>query len=164
MAPERGGGAVTGRSTAGIVLVLCLVVGGLAGVVVDRSVLIPHRIGRPPHGNRPFWPSGQMSQDRFVRDLNLTPAQRARFDSIMSRQVARFRSTRERIQPAMDSIVAETRAELDSLLTPAQRDQLRGMRDRNAFGFPFASGRPPDSLGWRRRFHGPGSARGDSSR
>jgi len=136
---------VTGRSTAAAVLVLCVVVGVLAGVIVDRSVLIPHRIGRrPPARNRSPWPMSELSQDRFARDLSLTTAQRAKVDSIMSRQVARFRATRERIQPAMDSIFAETRAELDSVLTPAQRDSLRIMRAHNEFG--------PDSLRRRRRY------------
>jgi Spy/CpxP family protein refolding chaperone len=127
---------VTGRSTAAILLVLFLVVGGLAGVVIDRSILIPHHIGRrPARSGRSLWPAGQVSQDRFARDLDLTPSQRIRFDSIMSRQVRRFRATRERIQPAMDTIFAQTRAELDSILTPAQRGQLRALRDRNVFGF-----------------------------
>ena len=85
----------------------------------------------------------ELSQDRFARDLNLTPAQRTKMDSIMSRQVARFRMTRERIQPAMDSIFAETRAAVDSVLTPSQRDSLRTMRTHNDFG--------PDSLRRRRR-------------
>lgn len=138
---------MTGRSTAVTVLVLCVVVGVLAGVIVDRSVLIPHRIGRRPSSrNRSPWPMSQLSQDRFARDLSLTPAQRAKVDSIMSRQVARFRATRERIQPAMDSIFADTRAEVDSVLTPAQRDQLRSMRAQNEFG--------PDSLRRRRRHDG----------
>jgi len=135
---------VTGRSTAVAVLVLCVVVGALAGVIVDRSLLIPHHIGRrPPSRNRSPWPMNELSQDRFARDLNLTPAQRTKMDSIMSRQVARFRMTRERIQPAMDSIFAETRAAVDSVLTPSQRDSLRTMRTHNDFG--------PDSLRRRRR-------------
>jgi Spy/CpxP family protein refolding chaperone len=151
---------VTPRSTAVAVLVLAVLFGGVSGVVVDRSFLIPHHIGRRGPRGRPSWPGNQLeSRDRFAHDLNLTSDQRVQFDTIMSRQVARFRAARERIQPNVDSIYQQTRAQLDSILTPAQRDQLHSMRARNAFGLPFPArggrGERGDSSGRHRRFHTP---------
>jgi hypothetical protein len=106
--------------------------------VLDRVLLIPHHIGRrPPRAPRPLWPANQeASRDRLARELALGDSQRVRLDSVLSRQTVRFRAAREQIQPQMDSIFAQTRAQIDSLLTPAQRDRLRDIRDRNLFGFP----------------------------
>jgi hypothetical protein len=145
---------MSARGTAAVVLALCVAVGTIGGVVLDRLLLIPHHIGRhPPRGPRPVWPASQeASRDRLARELALTDSQRVRLDSVLSRQTARFRATREQIQPQMDSIFAQTRAQVDSLLTPAQREQLKGIRDRNVFGFPAELGpRPNDSSRLRRR-------------
>src|SRR5581483_2946107 len=114
------GRPVSARAAATAVLALSVLFGALAGVVVDRSFLIPHHVGRrAPRGGRPGWPGNQVeARDRFAHDLNLSADQRTKLDSIMSRQVARFRAARERVQPAVDSVFTETRAALDSILTP----------------------------------------------
>ena len=129
---------MTARGTAAVVLALCVSVGTIAGVVLDRVLLIPHHIGRrPPRAARPLWPANQeASRDRLARELALSDPQRVQLDTVLSRQTARFRATREQIQPQMDSIFAQTRAQIDSILTPTQRDRLRDIRDRNLFGFP----------------------------
>ncbi len=153
---------MSGRGTAAVVLALCVSVGTIAGVVLDRVLLIPHSIGRPPRssrGPRSLWPASQeASRDRLARELALTDAQRTQLDSVLTRQTARFRATREQIQPQMDSIFAQTRVQIDSLLTPPQREQLKTIRDRNVFGFPPGIGpRPSDSSRPRRRGRPPGS-------
>jgi len=147
---------MTARGTAAVVLALCVSVGTIAGVVLDRVLLIPHHIGRrppPPRSPRALWPASQAaSRDRLARELALTDSQRVKLDTVLSRQTARFRATREKIQPEMDSIFAQTRAQIDSLLTPEQREQLKAIRDRNLFGFPPVAGpRPSDSSRPRRR-------------
>jgi Spy/CpxP family protein refolding chaperone len=145
---------MSGRGTAAVVLALCVSVGIVGGVVLDRVLLIPHHIGRrPSRGPRGVWPASQeASRDRLAKELALTDAQRAQFDSVLSRQTARFRMTREQIQPQMDSIFEQTRAQIDSILTPPQREQLKTIRDRNMFGFPPGMGpRPSDSSRPRRR-------------
>jgi len=146
---------MTARGTAAVVLALCVSVGIIAGVVVDRVLLIPNQIGRRPpatRGPRGLWPASQAaSRDRLARELSLTDSQRVKLDSVLSRQTARFRTTREKIQPEMDSIFEQTRAQIDSLLTPAQREQLKNIRDRNVFGFPPMGPRPSDSSRPRRR-------------
>lgn len=145
---------MSGRGTAAVVLALCVSVGVIGGVVLDRVLLIPHHIGRrPSRGARPVWPASQeASRDRLARELALSDAQRTQLDSVLSRQTARFRATREQIQPQMDSIFEQTRAQIDSMLTPPQREQLKTIRDRNVFGFPPGLGpRPGDSSRPRRR-------------
>lgn len=129
---------MSARGTAAVVLALCVAVGAIGGVVLDRVLLIPHHVGRrAARGTRALWPANQAtSRDRLARQLSLSDSQRVRLDAVLSRQTARYRATRELIQPRMDSIFTETRAQIDSLLTPAQRDQLRSIRNQNLFGFP----------------------------
>jgi len=129
---------MSARGTAAVVLALCVSVGTIAGVVLDRVLLIPHHIGRrPPRAPRPLWPANQeASRDRLARELALSDSQRVQLDTVLSRQTARYRAAREQIQPQMDSIFAQTRVQIDSILSPAQRDRLREIRDRNLFGFP----------------------------
>ena len=138
---------MTARGTAAVVLALCVSVGTIAGVVLDRVLLIPNHIGRrapPPRGPRALWPASQSaSRDRLATELALTDSQRVKLDTVLSRQTARFRAAREVIQPQVDSIFQQTRAQIDSMLTPQQRDQLRNIRDRNLFGFPPVIGPRP---------------------
>jgi Spy/CpxP family protein refolding chaperone len=147
---------MTARGTAAVVLALCVSVGIIGGVVLDRLLLIPNHIGRratPARGPRALWPASQAaSRDRLASELALTDSQRVKLDTVLSRQTARFRAAREVIQPQIDSIFQQTRAQIDSILTPQQRDQLRNIRDRNLFGFPPGIGpRPSDSARPRRR-------------
>jgi Spy/CpxP family protein refolding chaperone len=147
---------MTARGTAAVVLALCVSVGIIGGVVLDRVLLIPNQIGRrspPPRGPRSVWPASQgASRDRLATELALSDSQRVKLDSILSRQTVRFRAAREQIQPQVDSIFQQTRTQIDSILTPAQRDQLQKIRDRNLFGFPPGMGpRPSDSSRPRRR-------------
>jgi hypothetical protein len=129
---------MSARGTAAVVLALCVSVGTIAGVVLDRVLLIPHHIGRrPARAPRALWPANQeASRDRLARELALSDSQRVHLDTVLSRQTARFRATREQIQPQMDSIFAQTRVQIDSILSPTQRDRLRDIRDRNLFGLP----------------------------
>ena len=146
---------MTARGTAAVVLALCVSVGTIAGVVLDRVLLIPHQIGRrpPSRGPRSVWPASQAaSRDRLATELALTDSQRVKLDTVLSRQTARFRAAREQIQPQIDSIFQQTRAQIDSVLTPTQREQLQKIRDRNLFGFrPGIGPRPSDSARPRRR-------------
>jgi len=81
-------------------------------------------------------------RERFARELGLTPDQQRRVDSIMSRQMTDFRRLRAEMQPRFDSLLTQAQSGLDSVLTPAQREKLRTLRAREAFG-------PRDSFGGR---------------
>jgi Spy/CpxP family protein refolding chaperone len=85
---------------------------------------------------------GDGMRERFARELDLTPEQQLRVDSIMSQQTRDFRRIREEMQPRFDSLLLRAQARLDSVLTADQRARLRSLRAREAFG-------PRDSFGGR---------------
>jgi Spy/CpxP family protein refolding chaperone len=138
--------------------VALLVVVALAGMglgfAADRLALHNARGRRlgpelsfgPPEGGgrRGMGRRGDNMRDRFARELGLTPEQARRVDSIMSQQMSDFRRLRESMQPQFDSVIATAQARLDSVLTPAQREQLKMLRAREVFG-------PRDSFGARER-------------
>jgi Spy/CpxP family protein refolding chaperone len=131
---------------AAVVMFLILVAGFFAGVAVDRGYR-RHVMRFGAHVGPGFLPGGPMPSlgpgpgpagprprprvvDRFVRELDLTPAQASALDTIMAQDFAAVRSLREAMQPQVDSVVAVTRARIDSVLTPAQRDRYHQMLDR----------------------------------
>jgi len=83
-------------------------------------------------------------QERLAQELDLTPEQRTRVDSIMAQQMADFRHLQSTMRPRFDSVLATGQARLDSVLTPAQREKLRTLRSREVFG-------PRESRGARER-------------
>jgi Spy/CpxP family protein refolding chaperone len=85
---------------------------------------------------------GDGMRERLARDLELTPEQQRRVDSIMGKQMEDFRRIREEMQPRFDSLLVQAQAGLDSVLTRTQRERLKTLRARQAFG-------PRDSFGMR---------------
>ena len=84
---------------------------------------------------------------RFAEELELSPQQAARVDSIMAQQGEELRRLRQAMQPRFDSALARAQSRLDSVLTPAQRTKLRDLRAREVFGprggFGAPERRPP---------------------
>jgi Spy/CpxP family protein refolding chaperone len=131
-----------GPLLAALVLLLAAVVGGVAGVVLDRHVLLP-RMFHGDHfpGHRP--PRDREFRSRFARDLGLSPDQQVRIDSIMDREARELRLLRGRIQPQLNSIIGRTRHQMDSVLTPEQRQRAEEIRRRH----PRPPGPPPGAFG-----------------
>jgi Spy/CpxP family protein refolding chaperone len=127
-----------GRLIAALVLFLVAIAGGLTAVTVDR---LAFRHG-PPHGGPPFGPPPHEREfrDRMSREIGLSADQQQRVDSLMDRQITEVRRLREEIQPRLDSVVAQTRREIESILTPEQREKARAMARR---GFDRHGDRPP---------------------
>jgi Spy/CpxP family protein refolding chaperone len=102
------------------------VAGAAVGVAGDRT--IEHR--RPTsHG-----PRSQL--DRMSRDLDLTAAQRAAFDTILENRQTQMRQLFAPIQPQMDSLMAlgkvvrdSTHEQLRRVLTPEQRARFDKMHE-----------------------------------
>jgi Spy/CpxP family protein refolding chaperone len=117
---------------AALVLLLAVLAGGLAGVALDRLVLLPRMFHRPgfEHGMRPP-PRDREFRNRFAREVGLTPEQQSRVDSIMDRQGRELRAVRGQVQPQLDSIIQRTRRELDAVLTPEQRQKAAEIRRRH---------------------------------
>jgi Spy/CpxP family protein refolding chaperone len=86
----------------------------------------------------------QGMRERLAQELDLSPEQQRRVDSIMARQTEDFRRLQEAMRPRFDSLLVSAQARLDSVLTPAQRDKLKTLRSREVFG-------PRDSFGSRER-------------
>jgi Spy/CpxP family protein refolding chaperone len=74
------------------------------------------------------------------REIGLSPDQQRRVDLLMDRQITEVRGLRAEIQPRLDSVVAQTRREIESILTPEQREKARAMARR---GFDRHGDRPP---------------------
>jgi Spy/CpxP family protein refolding chaperone len=133
-----------GPVLAALVLLLALFVGGVAGVALDRHVLLPrmfrhgfqHFPGRPPPRDREF-------RNRFAKEVGLSAEQQTRIGSIMDRQGRELRAVRSKVQPQLDSIIGRTRRELDSVLTPEQRQKAQEIRRRH----PRPPGPPPGDFG-----------------
>jgi Spy/CpxP family protein refolding chaperone len=126
------------------------VAGAAVGVAGDR--VLEH--GRPP----------RRGLDRMARELDLTPAQRASFDTILENRRKQMRERFAPIRPQMDSLTAldqlsrdSTHEKLRRVLTPEQRVKFDRMHEE-------AKKRGADA---RRRFdmdRGPGSERGPGKR
>ena len=147
-------GSGRGRMIAGLVLLLIAMAGGLAGVVLDRLVLLPHWFGSPdfgPRGRHGPPPPNHEFRDRFAHDLGLSDDQQVRIDSIMDRQMREVRAIRSQVQPRVDSIIGRARRELDAVLTPEQRQKAELLRKQHPppppppdDRMPGGPDRPPD--------------------
>ena len=127
------------------------VAGAAVGIAGDR--VLEH--GRGPRRG---------GVDRMARELSLTPAQRASFDTILENRRKQMRQRFAPIRPQMDSLMAldqmsrdSTHEQLRRVLTPEQRVNFDKMHEE-------AKKRGADA---RRRFdmdRGPGSDRGPGKR
>jgi hypothetical protein len=110
-----------------LIFLLAAVIGGLAlGYAGDR--VLSHR----KHGR-----NDRPSRERMAKELNLTPSQRAQFDSIMNVRRTQMRELFRPIRPQMYSLqkIAKamgdsTHEQLKRILTPGQARKLDEMRDR----------------------------------
>ena len=135
---------------ASIAMAAMFAVGVIAGIALDHRVL--HRPmmqraygeGRPPAPAALIIPAGMsagrrrdMPNDRgrgperaldvFARELDLTPAQRSTIDAMLRAEFDAVNAIREESWPRMQSVMADTRRKLDSLLTPSQRERYRDL-------------------------------------
>lgn len=130
----------------GVLLVVALA-GLIGGIALDRT-LLPQRQweGRGggahsgPRQQGPRRPSAMLGVD-----LKLTEEQAVRIDSLMERQIRGFREIRQSTQPAIDSLMAQTRRSMDSIITPGQRALLDSARARREAGLKkrYPNGTPP---------------------
>jgi Spy/CpxP family protein refolding chaperone len=148
-APPPGGlTPFSGRTVAVLLLLLALVAGFSAGIALNRVVLVPHALGRaffgPGRGGRlPHGDEHRGSREHFAKAVGLTAEQQERIDTIMERRLMELRGVRQQVQPQVDSVLARTRRQIDSVLTPEQRRRAESLRrDERA----LRGGRPPLGL------------------
>lgn len=89
-------------------------VGGVLGFSADRVI---------DRGQRPGDPRSAMYDD-----LDLTVAQQARMDSLLDAINCERKAVLKPVQPTLDSLRLRARSQMDSVLTPAQRDRLERHR------------------------------------
>ena len=114
------------KSLAMMFLLGAALVGGVLGFTADRMLVRDQLC--PKLGGQ------QAMRDRIAAELGLDAAQRARFDSILIARNARIDSLQLPIRPQMDSLIQAARAEIRTMLTPAQQaryDELKREIDRN---------------------------------
>jgi hypothetical protein len=103
-----------------------LILGVVCGVALDRWVLRPgHRGGRFAFDGGPghrFDAARYRTQftERLARDLELTADQRAKVETLFTRQQEDARAVMREIRPRLDQVTARTQDELQVILTPAQ--------------------------------------------
>lgn len=78
-------------------------------------------------------------------DLKLTESQAVRIDTLIERQMRGFREIRQSTRPAIDSLMAQTRRSIDSILTPDQRAKLDSVHTRREAEYRrrYPNGAPP---------------------
>ena len=142
------------RLRAGLVIGAVVIASGIAGAAIDRALIMSNRPsrgggGRPPDGGEQHRRTEML--DRMATDLSLTAAQRAGIDSIFRRTDSSLRAIRRETQPRIQEVFAQSKADVNARLDPAQREK-------------FAKMRPP-GRGSRDGYRGGGRGmRGDSSR
>jgi Spy/CpxP family protein refolding chaperone len=122
-----------------VLLLLVATSGALAGIVGDR--LLTDRqdpagapadtLTAPPFGGPWRWEARPQVRyaERLGDVLELTPAQRTAIDSIVAEEQARVRALTEQVQPRFREIARDARDRIEELLTAAQRETLRSLRE-----------------------------------
>ncbi len=136
--PRAARGRVLMLLTLGVLLVAAA--GVASGVVLERTVF--SHAGDRGHGRggqgrdgghggmgRGGEGRGKM-HERFGRDLGLTPVQAAKIDSIFASYRPAIDSARAASEPKVRAIIDQTRREIDSVLTPEQREKMHARMKR----------------------------------
>lgn len=143
--------APAAKRQAVIVIALVFLAGLLIGIAGDRLWLTRHwgrggspgggfaggprdGPGGPPGMMRGGFPPGMSPEHaaerrrevvkRLTRELDLSEAQQHAVDSIMASNEGEFRALEQEIRPRMRSFLERTRAQIDSVLTPGQRERF----------------------------------------
>jgi Spy/CpxP family protein refolding chaperone len=127
------------RLIAALVVALALITGVVLGVGVDRGILLRNHGpygGRAAFGMRLGGRRGppERVRQRFATELGLSTTQMAQIDSIMSQQMARRRALDDSMGARMRVFMDSTRAAVDRILTPDQRQKLAALRARRDSG------------------------------
>lgn len=133
------------RALATLVVVVALLTGIVAGMAADRRLVMHYHggpfgghFGQGGRGGHGLWggdggrsgPTDRMRQ-RFETELGLTPAQMTQVDSIMGRSMAERHAIEDSVRPRMRAILDTARSQIESILTPDQRQKFEAWRSRN---------------------------------
>jgi len=120
------------RVMAGLTLLIVFAFGAAAGAVLDRVALRRHhsrlieRVFSPPSESE-----RRKHAEKMAKELDLTPAQAAAVDTIFAARTRQLDAGRVRFEAELRALMAATRHQIDSLLTPDQRAKLEALRRRH---------------------------------
>jgi Spy/CpxP family protein refolding chaperone len=130
-------------------LLAVFVAGAFTGVAADHLWLL-HRLAPRVHGpagpHGPPGSPGHRARDvhgELARRLDLTPAQRAKLDTIFARRGPRVDSIMRSMRPVLESELDATHAEVEAVLTPEQRVEFRKITGERHGPVPHGGGHPP---------------------
>jgi hypothetical protein len=136
--PTRPPRSARGPFLAALLLLLAALAGVMVGVALDRRVLLPHAFGGPGGHHERLGRPPAAFLDRIARELELSPDQRVRVDSILERSHREICAVKGEVQPRLDSLFTRMRREMDLVLTPEQRNKAEKFRKKH---------HPPDGPG-----------------
>ena len=120
------------RLVAAIVIVSVFLGGVAVGYFLHHA--LPGRgwprfaVGGPPHGPPPEVKGWMLA--RLDRELDLTAAQHARIDTVLTRRESEIRSLMSEARPRFEAIATRTRTDIKSVLTPAQQEKFAEITKR----------------------------------
>jgi hypothetical protein len=131
-------GRIAPRVLALLVLVAVIGSAGLAGAAVDRLLVRArdqHASTLPDTGYHPLSSvlrsptdaQRRAARDQLARQLSLTADQVPLVDSILDAHGVAFRALREEIRPRVDALTSAVRADVERVLTDAQRTRYRAL-------------------------------------
>jgi len=148
------------RLRAALVLGSIIVASGIAGAAIDRAFIARSRgqqpvamgtgMGGGPRGGGGgpgrSWPEQEARRrnemlDRMTKELSLSTAQRAGFDSVMQRTDSSLRLVRREMQPKIQQVFEGSRAEMVARLDSTQRVKFNAMRKGPPRDFRNGDGR-----------------------
>ena len=101
------------RIVAALALVITFIVGGIVGVVVDRTMIM--------RGGGTHHPSAQFITRRLDKRLHFTDQQRTQVTEIIDRHQKRIAAVWANVWPSVHAEVEAANIEIDRVLTPEQR-------------------------------------------
>jgi Spy/CpxP family protein refolding chaperone len=114
------------RLVAGLVIVLVFLAGAAVGFWCHHALgprgFLGFAIGGPPAGPPPEMKGWMLK--RLDRDLDLTPEQHARIDTVLTRRETDIRALMTQTRPRFEAIASQTRGEIQAVLTPAQQEKF----------------------------------------
>lgn len=111
------------RLTSALVLALTFVLGGATGAGLYASF-----------GHRPHFPRGQDGRRHLpppFEELDLTAEQRTKAEAIFEKYRPQFDAVFQASMPKMNELRAQMNAELEPVLTEAQREKLKTLHARH---------------------------------
>ena len=129
--------ALPPRAVAALLIAFVAIAGAVAGAAIDR-VLVRH--SGPVLVDTTFHPLSQALRvptdadrrrlrEQLSQNLALTPAQDSIIDSIMNHRSGEFNALREELRPRVERLVTDVRADIEQVLTPAQRTRFHALQE-----------------------------------